>query len=237
MRRVDARPPSPPSRAPTHPGARAQCHAGVTCQLPTCRCAPVSPPMRPATLAARPRAKPDRRQRRTPPTRRATAAAARHALPGQHGRRPVGERPRRSGAAASTRGSSSSSATRCTPRPTSRSTAPAASRAARRPSGARSRGCCRRPTSSTSSSASRSCPRSLQFPMLRLLRQEVRHALPRLGHPRQDAGAARLREEGRSRDRRQLRRDPLGARGGGDPARASTSRGSRPRRPPTGRGP
>ena len=47
------------------------------------------------------------------------------------------------------------------------------------------------------------------------VREEVGDALPRLGHPRQDAGAARLRQEGRRRDRRQLRRDPLGARGGG----------------------
>ena len=54
--------------------------------------------------------------------------------------------------------------------------------------------------------------------------EEVGHALPRLGHPRQDTRAARLREEGGRGDRRQLRRDPLGARGRGDPAR------DRPRR-------
>ena len=61
-------------------------------------------------------------------------------------------------------------------------------------------------------------------------------ALPRLRHPRQDARGARVREEGRRRDRRQLRRDPLGARGDGDPARASTWRASRPVPPSDGDG-
>ena len=55
-------------------------------------------------------------------------------------------------------------------------------------------------------------------PVAAALPQEVGHALPRLGHPRQDARAAGRRQEGRRRDRRQLRRDPLGARGRGDPA-------------------
>ena len=55
--------------------------------------------------------------------------------------------------------------------------------------------------------------------------QEVGHALPRLGHPRQDAGrSSPTARRPDARDRRQLRRDPLGARGGGDPAR------DRPRR-------
>ena len=41
-----------------------------------------------------------------------------------------------------------------------------------------------------------------------------------LGHPRQDAGASSpTGEKAGARDRRQLRRDPLGARGDGDPAR------------------
>ena len=71
-------------------------------------------------------------------------------------------------------------------------------------------------------------PQSLQFPLLRAVRQAVGDALPRLGHPRQDARGARVRQEGRRRDRRQLRRDPLGAGGARDPAR------HRPRRDPPG---
>ena len=67
-------------------------------------------------------------------------------------------------------------------------------------------------------------PQSLQFPLLRASRKKsVMHYLGsdiRGKTPR----AARVRQEGRRRDRRQLRRDPLGARGGRDPA------GHRPRR-------
>ena len=46
-------------------------------------------------------------------------------------------------------------------------------------------------------------------------------------------GGARLREEGRRRDRRQLRRDPLGARGSDDPARRRPERDRAA--PPSGR--
>ena len=60
------------------------------------------------------------------------------------------------------------------------------------------------------------------------VREAVGDALPRLGHPRQGARRDRLREEGRRRDRRQLRRDPLGAGGARDPAR------HRPGRDPAG---
>ena len=68
-------------------------------------------------------------------------------------------------------------------------------------------------------------PQSLQFPLLRAAAQEVRLALPRLGHPRQDARrSSRTGKKAGRPDRRQLRRDPLGAGGGGDPA------GDRPRR-------
>ena len=54
--------------------------------------------------------------------------------------------------------------------------------------------------------------------------------LRRLGHPRQDARAARVRAAGRRARRRVVRRDPLGARRRRDPARPSTSRATR-RRP------
>ena len=50
------------------------------------------------------------------------------------------------------------------------------------------------------------------------VREGVGDALPRLRHPREVTRGARLREEGRRRDRRQLRRDPLGAGGDDDPA-------------------
>ena len=63
-------------------------------------------------------------------------------------------------------------------------------------------------------------PKSLQFPLLRAAAEEERLPLPRLGHPRQDAGRARLRQARRRRDRRLVRRDPLGAGGARDPARA-----------------
>ena len=73
-------------------------------------------------------------------------------------------------------------------------------------------------------------PKSLQFPILRAARKKsVFHYLGsdiRGKTPEQLAYGKRAGRPGR----RQLRRDPLGARGGGDPARASTSRGSRPRR-------
>ncbi len=55
-------------------------------------------------------------------------------------------------------------------------------------------------------------PQSLQFPILRLFgKRSVMHYL---GSDIRGQGARRdrLREEGGSRDRRQLRRDPLGAR-------------------------
>ncbi|MSO94704.1 MAG: flippase [Thermoleophilia bacterium] len=54
--------------------------------------------------------------------------------------------------------------------------------------------------------------------------QDVGHALPRLRYSRKNACATRLWDEGRGRDRRQLRRDPLGSRSGRNPA------GNRPRR-------
>ena len=62
-------------------------------------------------------------------------------------------------------------------------------------------------------------PQSLQFPILRALRKRSVMQYLGLGHPRQDAGGARLREKGRRGDRRQLRRDPLGSPRDRDPAR------------------
>ena len=62
-------------------------------------------------------------------------------------------------------------------------------------------------------------PRRLQFPILRRAAQAGRLPLRRLRHPRQDAGAARLRARGRRSRRRLVRRDPLGSRRRGDPAR------------------
>ena len=50
--------------------------------------------------------------------------------------------------------------------------------------------------------------------------QEERLPLPRLRHPRQVSAGARVRQARRRRDRRLLRRDPLGARGARDPAGA-----------------
>ena len=57
-------------------------------------------------------------------------------------------------------------------------------------------------------------------PALAGVPEEVRLPLPRLGHPRQDTGAARLRQARRRPGRRLLRRDPLGAGGARHPARA-----------------
>ena len=54
-------------------------------------------------------------------------------------------------------------------------------------SGRRSRDSCHGRTSSTSTSGSPSCPGHVQFPILARAAQEVRHALPRLGHPREVA--------------------------------------------------
>ena len=74
-------------------------------------------------------------------------------------------------------------------------------------------------------------PKSVQFPLLRALGKRSRHALPRLRHPRQAAGGARVGAARRRARRRLLRRDPLGARRARDPARASTcARSSRRRR-------
>ena len=72
-----------------------------------------------------------------------------------------------------------------------------------------------------------------------LLAQEVGHPLPRLGHPRQVSRPAGLRQEGGGRDRRQLRRDPLGAGGRRDPARDRrlARRARRRRRTATARDP
>ena len=161
---------------------------------------------------------------------RADAPAARRPLPRQHRRACRGRTCRRCGAAASTPGSSSSSATRFTPRPTSRSTARG--------------GFVRRQATQWRalarllphtdvfhfSSGSTLVPAVAAVPDPAALPQEVGHPLPRLGHPRQDAGAARVRQEGGRRDRRQLRRDPLGARGRGDPAGDRPRARSRPRR-------
>ena len=61
-------------------------------------------------------------------------------------------------------------------------------------------------------------PKSVQFPLAARARQALGHALPRLRHPRQDAGAARVgAARGRTR-RRLVRRDPLGAGRARDPA-------------------
>ncbi len=51
------------------------------------------------------------------------------------------------------------------------------------------------------------------------VREEGCLPLPRLGHPWQDTGPTRLREEGECRNRGELRRDPLGPRGGRHPTR------------------
>ena len=62
-------------------------------------------------------------------------------------------------------------------------------------------------------------PQSLQFPILRATRRKsVMHYLGSDIRGK-TPGATRLREEGRRRDRRQLRRDPLGSGGKRDPAR------------------
>ena len=55
--------------------------------------------------------------------------------------------------------------------------------------------------------------------------QALGDALPRVGHPRQDAGGARVREEGRRGDRGELRRDSVGTRGDHDPTRDRPRRG------------
>ena len=96
-----------------------------------------------------------------------------------------GRTSRRCARAASTRGSSSSTATDSIPRRTSTSSATA--------------GCSRQQATQWRAFAQLApstdvfhfyfgltlLPKSLQFPLLRALRQEVRDALPRLGHPRQ----------------------------------------------------
>ena len=85
------------------------------------------------------------------------APAPGHALPGQHGRRPVDDRRSRCAGAASTRGSSCSSATRCIPKPTPRSTARRPPATPGQPVARRSPASCRRRTCSISSSGSHSC--------------------------------------------------------------------------------
>ena len=81
---------------------------------------------------------------------------------------------------------------------------------------ARARATARRPTSSTSTSASRSSRAGCSSRSC--ARQAARRSsLRRLGHPRQDARAARVRAAGRRARRRVVRRDPLGARCRRDP--------------------
>ena len=147
------------------------------------------------------------------------SAAAGHALPGQHRRDPLGERPGAAAQGTRLRGSSSSSAASFTRRPTGRSTATAASRTASSPSGSAFSRLLPRTDIFHFYFGLTLIPKSLQFPLLRAARRKSVFHFLGLGHPRQDARRARLRQTRRRPDRRLLRRDPLGARGARRPAR------------------
>ena len=156
---------------------------------------------------------------------REEAPSPRRPLPGQHRRRPVDERP----------GTPPSRNRRVARRlqplrvaPRGRPVARAAERA--RPTAAGPvEGLLRAPAAHrpvplhVRSDAGAAVP---PVPAAAGVRQAVGDALPRLRHPWEVAARAGLREEGGRRDRRQLRRDPLGPRGRDDPA------GRRPVRDP-----
>ena len=156
-----------------------------------------------------------RRPRPTPPQR---PPAARRPLPGQHGRRPVDDR----GGAPPARRRCEARRLRALRTPSRGGRLARPLRRLRPPPGdpvARLRRLLPQTDVFHFIFGLTLVPQSLQFPLLRLFRKKsVMHYLGsdiRGKTPR----AARLRQEGGRRDRRQLRRDPLGARGGGDPAR------------------
>ena len=147
------------------------------------------------------------------------AATAGHALPRQHRRHPVGER-----AGAAAQGSR-----RSTRRLRARQAAPRGrlvarpTRAAARTARAAVRRLCATRTED------RHLPLLLRpdagpevdpVPAAPRAAQEEHLPLPGLRHPREDAGRARVRQARRCRDRRLLRRAPLGAGGARDPTRA-----------------
>ena len=161
--------------------------------------------------------------------------ASGHARARQHRRASRGRTCRRCGGRGSTRGSSSSSAGGCTPRPTGRSTG----------TGALPRRLAQQFAAFARLAPQTDIfhfyfgltliPKSLQFPLLRLLRKksvfhylgsDIRGKTP---------GRARVRQARRRRDRRLVRRDPLGARGARDPAGPRPARRSRRCRRPTAR--
>ena len=166
-----------------------------------------------------------------------TGDAPGHALPGQRRRDPVGER---AGAAAQ---GGRRAARRLQPRQ-----APPRGRLVARAARRRCRGGSRRSSRALARLLPRTdvfhfyfgltlVPPSLQFPILRAARQEERLPLPRLRHPRQDARpSSPYGKRADARDRRLLRRAPLGARGARRAARARPAARSRPCRRATTRG-
>ena len=180
-----------------------------------------------------------RSARRLPRARAWLSGLSRHALPGQHGRRAVGERP---GAAAAGRRRAARRLRPLHAPPRGGLVARRSVRAVAPPAGAAVGG------ARAAAAADGRLPLLLRAharaevaPVPDPARgpEEVGHPLPRLGHPRQDPGAARVRQAGRRADRRLLRRDPLGARGRGDPAgdrpRADRARAAVRPRPPADR--
>ena len=148
--------------------------------------------------------------------RGAQSPAPRRPLPGQHCGRAVDQRP----GAPPARIHASLTCSTATPF-TRRPTAPSSSaEAPRRRQAAQWRALASllpAQTSSTSSSGD-ARPQSLQYPILRRsVRIRLCSSTLKL-HIWKRLGAARRRQEGGRRDRRQLGRDPLGAGGDGDPA-------------------
>ena len=148
-------------------------------------------------------------------------AAPRDALPGQHRRDPVGERQ-------ALRARRRRAARRLQPRP-----APPrgglvldrqAARQQLRRSGARSRGCCRSTDVFHFYFGLTLVPKSLQFPILRARAQEAVFHYLGSDIRGKTPERARLRQARGRGDRRLLRRDPLGARRAGGPARARPAR-------------
>ena len=164
---------------------------------------------------------------------RPDAPHARHPLPGQHGRGALAERP----GAPAQGGRRPARRLRALPPPPRGGLV---ARPARR---------VRPPAAHAVARARPPAPRDRRLPLLlraharaevaavpdpARARQALGDALPRLRHPRQAAGRARLGEARRRPDRRLLRRDPLGARRGGRPAGDRPARVRRRRHPPTG---
>ena len=153
-----------------------------------------------------------------PPRRELQAPAPRRPLPGQHRRDPVDERP---GPATAGRRRLARRLQPLHPPPGGRPLARAPRRArptsARAVEGPRGAAAAHRPL--PFHVRADAGPPVAAVPDPAGVPEALGDAVPRLGHPRQGAGGARVREEGRRRDRRELRRDPLGARGDGDPSR------------------